>query len=177
MPIYSFYKIVCKDENIKDLYVGKTTDLKKRWTKHKFNCNNENDKKYNLKLYKFIRENGNIDNWNIIEIDKGEYDDKDSAIVEKYWVKELNATLNCIIPSRTHKEYYENNKEIINKKAKEYRKKNIEKIKEISKIYRENNIEKIKEINKKITCECGCEITKQNLTRHKKTKKHIDLMI
>ena len=111
MPVFIFYKIFCKDENIKDLYVGKTIDLKKRWVDHKNNCNNENDKKYNIKLYQFIRENGNINNWNIIEIEKNEYDDKDSAIRERYWIKELNATLNCKIPSRTPKENRENNKE------------------------------------------------------------------
>ena len=159
MPIFIFYKIVCKDENINDCYVGKTKDLKKRWREHKNKCNNENNKKYNLKLYQFIRENCNIDNWNIIEIEKGEYDDKDSFIRERYWIEKLNANLNCIIPSRTQREYQN-----------EYR--------ENYKEYYEDNIEKIKEIRKEIIiCECGCEITKNNLIRHRKTKKHIEKMI
>ena len=219
MPIFIFYKIVCKDENIKDCYVGKTKNLKKRWNCHKNTCNNENNKKYNLKLYQFIRENGGWNNFNMIEIEKNEYDDKDSAIRERYWIEELNANLNCIIPSRTKNEYCENYKEHLKEYKKEYNKKynkeyyedniekikqyyenNKEKIKETHKIYRENNIEKIKkthnkyyqnnkeilkeyrkrhyENNKeKIICECGCEITKVSLSRHLKSKKHIDLMI
>ena len=44
--------------------------------------------------------------------------------------------------------------------------------------YREKNKEHFKEKNKeKITCECGDYITKCNMLRHKKSKKHIDLMI
>jgi len=159
MPIYIFYKIVCKDENIKDCYVGKTTDLKRRWREHKKNCNNENRSEYNLKLYQFIRENDGWNNWNIIEIDKGEYDDKDSSIRERYWFEELNANLNCKTPSRTRKEFSE-----------EYYEKNKEKINETCKEYRDNNKEIL---NEKVICECGCEITKKNLIRHKKTKKHI----
>ena len=189
MPVFIFYKIFCKDENIKDLYVGKTTDLKRRWNNHKNRCNNENDKKYNLKVYEFIRENGGWNNFNMIEIEKNEYDDKDSAIRERYWIKELNATLNCIIPSRTKNEYRENYKEHLKEYKKEYNKKynkeyyedNIEKIKQ----YYENNKEKIKEYRKRhyennkeiIICECGCEITKKSLTRHKQSKKHIKRMI
>ena len=163
MSIYTFYKIICKDENIKDCYVGKTKDFKQRIRSHKNSCNNENCKDYNLKLYQFIRENGDWNNWNFIEIEKNEYDDKDSAIRERYWFEELNANLNCRIPSRTkkesHKEYRDNHKEYYKEKNKEYYQKNIEKQreyyennkekrKEQRKQYRENNIEKIKEKNK-----------------------------
>ena len=34
------YKIVCNDLNIKDLYVGHTTDFTKRKYKHRLNCIN-----------------------------------------------------------------------------------------------------------------------------------------
>ena len=30
--------------------------------------------------------------------------------------------------------------------------------------------------NKKITCKCGCVITKNNLKQHESSKKHIDLI-
>ena len=164
MPEFTFYTIVSKDENIKDCYIGKTTNFKNRIREHKSSCYNENSKKYNLKLYQYIRENGGINNWNFIEIETNKYDDKDSAIRERYWVENLNATLNSLIPSRTLKEYYEknrkelneyqkeylyNNKDIIKKKAKEYRNKNIEIIKEKQKEYRKNNKEKIKEYQNK----------------------------
>ena len=61
------------------------------------------------------------------------------------------------------KEWYKNNKNIINQKHKEYRK---------------NNKEILNEKQRdKITCECGCEIVKRYLSTHLKSKKHIKLMI
>jgi hypothetical protein len=161
--IFTYYKIVSINENIKDIYVGKTTNFKKRVREHKNRCYNENDKKYNIKLYQFIRENGGWDNFNFIEIETNEYDDKDSSIRERYWIEELNATLNSYIPSRTSKEYQKYRKE--NKK--EQNKKN-------NKKYYEKNVEKI---NKKITCECGCEIVKRSLSIHLKTQKHQDYLL
>ena len=145
MPLYTFYKIVCKDENIKDCYVGKTKNLNKRIISHKNSYNNENGKDYNLKLYQFIRENGDWNNWYFIEIDKDEYDNEDSAIKERYWIEELNANLNCRIPSRTRKEYYQNNREKRNEQRKQYRENNIEKIKEKEKEYYQNNKERRRE--------------------------------
>ena len=74
-----------------------------------------------------------------------------------------------------HKEYYQANKEKIKDKMKEYHQANKEKIKEYSKQYNEANKEQIKEYQKaKIECECGCEIRKDNMNRHKKSKKHLD---
>ena len=116
--IFIYYKIVSKNENIKDIYVGKTKNLKKRIIDHKSNCYNENRKCYNIKVYQYIRENGGWDNFNFIEIETNEYNDKDSAIREKYWVEDLKANLNSYIPSRTkkesQKEYRENNKKYFN---------------------------------------------------------------
>jgi group I intron endonuclease len=85
------------------------------------------------------------------------------------------------------KQYYEENKGKIKEYKKEYRQRNIDKIKQYYednkdkiKQYYEDNKDKIKqyyqknkdEINEKITCECGVELTKQNLSRHTKSKKH-----
>jgi len=78
------------------------------------------------------------------------------------------------------KEYLKNNKEKITEKTKEYYENNKEKLADQKKKYRENNKEKIKkyrENNKeKVTCECGCIVTKNDLSRHKKTIKHKNLM-
>ena len=49
------YKIVCTDLNIKDLYVGHTTDFKSRKRIHKYSCNTiSDDKRFNIKLYTII---------------------------------------------------------------------------------------------------------------------------
>ena len=44
MPDYNntiIYRIVCKDANITDCYVGHTTNMVKRRQQHKHTCNNE----------------------------------------------------------------------------------------------------------------------------------------
>ncbi len=170
MPIFSYYKIVSKDENIKDCYVGKTTNFKRRVIQHKSVCYNENCYEYYYKLYEYIRENGGWDNFDIIEIETNEYDEKDSAIRERYWIEELNANLNITIPSKTKeewsKEYIKKNKE----KIKEYNYKNIDKVREYKKKYRNNNIETI-------LCECGGKYQLYSKARHFKTKLHQEYLL
>ena len=65
---YSIYKIYSDFHD--DFYIGSTINLHRRIISHKTSCNNKNDHKYNLKIYKTIRENGGWDNWQIVEIDK-----------------------------------------------------------------------------------------------------------
>ena len=184
------YKLCCKDLSITDIYIGHTTDFRKRKNQHKTDCNNQKTKKYNLKVYQFIRDNGNWNNWDMIEIERFEaIDGNDAKKKERYWIEELKATLNSEIPLRTNKEYYEDNKEHyklyretnkekILEKAKEYYQNNLELITEKKKNIYQSNKEKINEKRKeKITCECGCFIRKDSLSEHQRTKKHIDLMI
>ena len=64
------YKICCNDITITDCYVGHTTNFSQRKSQHKSSCNNENSEQYNSFVYKFIRENGGWDNWNMIEIER-----------------------------------------------------------------------------------------------------------
>ena len=47
------YKIVCNDLNIKDLYVGHTTDFRRRKGGHKSRSSSSD-----MKIYKAIRDNG-----------------------------------------------------------------------------------------------------------------------
>ena len=39
-----FYKLVCKDLNVTECYVGHTTNFTKRKNAHKLACNNPKDK-------------------------------------------------------------------------------------------------------------------------------------
>ena len=52
------YKICCNDLNVKYVYVGHTTNFVKRKCNHKSDCNNNNSKSYDLKVYQTIRDNG-----------------------------------------------------------------------------------------------------------------------
>jgi hypothetical protein len=185
------YKICCKDPNITDEYIGHTKNLIHRRYQHKFNCNNEKNKDYNLKLYQYIRKNGGWDNWTLVQIEQCNCKNVNEAKSrERYFIELLKPSLNCDIPNRTQKEYLIDNKEEIAEKQKIYRESNKEKIAEKNKIYRESNKEKLAEKDKikyeknkekiaekakeKITCECGCEISKKGLARHRKTKRHLD---
>ena len=90
------------------------------------------------------------------------------------------------------KQLYEENKEKIKQRVKEYREENKEKIKQQAKEYRNIKKESIAARNKeyqqknkeiiskqrseKVTCECGCEVSRRNITRHIKSQYHINLM-
>jgi len=184
------YKIVCINLNITDLYVGSTSDFRKRKNQHKTCCNNVNDKRYNIKVYQMIRANGGWDNHSMLEIEKYSCSDGNEARTrERYWIEQLNSKLNTQIPNRTRKEYYiDNNEKVkeykkqyridnnekLKEQMKEYKIENKEKIKEQRKQYRIENNEKIKEQkNKRIHCSlCDCFYANGDKSKHCKTIKH-----
>ncbi len=93
------YKIICKDPNVTDKYVGHTTDLVRRRQCHKNSTCNENSEYYNLKLYKFIREHGGWDNWKMEIIAHYNCNNLNEAKQkEQEHYSELKATLNSIEP-------------------------------------------------------------------------------
>ena len=94
-----FYKICCKDEYVKELYIGHTTNFVQRKHGHKCACINEKDANHNLKVYKCIRDNGGWNNWKmeIIGFRKC-YDHYEARKVEQSYFESLNATLNSIEP-------------------------------------------------------------------------------
>ena len=98
------YKIYCKDENIKDIYVGHTTSFIKRKYQHKTCCNNLSNK---VKIYETIRHNGGWENWDMVEIAK--YNCKDSTearIKEQEYYELLKANLNSVPPFVNKYDYY-----------------------------------------------------------------------
>jgi hypothetical protein len=95
------YKIVSKDLNIKEVYVGHTTDFIKRKYSHKSLTENKNSRKYTYKLYNFIRQNGGWDNFEMLEIEKYSCNDSNEARTrERYWFELLNAKINSRYPQR-----------------------------------------------------------------------------
>ena len=134
------------------LYVGSTTDFHIRELNHRNIIYNKNDRHYNNKLYQNIRSNnGKYD----ILIHK-KYPCKNDFELRKEEERtriELNANLNM--------------KPCANLNMTQHQRKNR---KEYWKEYRIKNKDKLSE---KITCECGSNISRHNLTAHKKTKKHI----
>jgi len=215
MPDYSqgkIYKIV-NDSN-DNFYIGSTIQpLYKRMYHHK----NQHHRCMSKNLGVDIKDCIIVLVENIQCKDKDELLRKERFYIEKYRNEGLNI-VNKIIPGRTKKEYYEDNKEKIAeqtkklyekkktkrnqqqkenyeknkeyyiKKHKEYNKKNKETINKYAKEYREKYKQKTKEYyeknkdiiserkKEKITCECGSTFQKTELSRHKKTKKHIKFL-
>jgi len=206
------YKLCCKDTDITEIYIGSTCNFSRRKSAHKSNCNNINSRNCNLNVYKFIRNNGGFENWDMICVEQYEATDKrDLEMRERYWIDTLNSKLNCNRPcvsieeiketqaqyysenkdkiketqaryssenkdkiKETHAQYYSENKDKIKEYSSQYRSENKDKIKEYSSQYRSENKDKIKEDTaQKVICECGSEIRKDGLSKHTKTKKHI----
>ena len=139
------YKLCCKNTEIKDEYIGSTTNFRRRKWEHKSSCNNEESNKHGYYVYQFIRENGGWDNWDMIELEKYSATDKqDLHKRERFWIEELGTSLNVRIPSRNNKEWCQDNK----KKVASFKKK-----------YYENNKERIQE---------WCQNNKGKVTSYKK---------
>ena len=178
------YKITNDHNN--DVYVGSTCDtLTKRFSGHKnsLNCMNRNLSS----LYKLMNELG-FERFRIQLIENYPCEDiYQLRQREGFYIRQigtLNMRLAGITPEETkinklinekkrqqvkkeeikqkNKMHYELNKEILTQQAKDNYYKNKEKI--------------LSRIKEKVLCDCGCEIAKGNLSDHKRTKKHIDLM-
>ena len=171
------YKIFCKDENIKECYVGSTIDLNLIKSIHKNMCNNEKSVGYNYPVYRFIRDNGGFDNWNFLILENYPCRNKEQLLFkERYWFEKLGPMLNERYPVRSEDENKEYNKQYREKnieKEKERRKQYYEVNKEKEKQYYEKNREKILEKGKeKVECPCGSIVNRSSLSQHKKSQKH-----
>ena len=93
------YKIKCRDTNITEFYIGSSIEFNKRKAQHIIDINNINGRKYNYKIYKFIRDNGDFDNWEF-EIVKEYplYNIKELQLEEQKYIKLLNPQLNSKVP-------------------------------------------------------------------------------
>jgi hypothetical protein len=93
------YKITCKDSEIKDVYVGHTTNFVQRKHAHKQSCNNPKTPNYDCKLYNTIREKGGWSNWKMEIINFFNcYDHYEARQKEQEYFISLNANLNSIEP-------------------------------------------------------------------------------
>ena len=159
------YKLCCLDPNVKEIYVGSTTNFVERKKGHKGSHNNPNVKEYNYKVYQHIRAFGGWTNWEMVLIEYFPCDNElELGRRENYWKQELQSSLNSRTPPmyETKQEYmknvYETNKEVLKEKAK---------------LYKQDNKEQITEKNnQKYTCECGGRYTLIHRARHFRTKVH-----
>ena len=140
----------------KDLwYIGSTIEtLESRLSGHKYNS-----KYKNYTLYNVVRNTGGWKNFEISLIKEYACNDKANLIQEEQrCIDALQPTLN----ERRAYNSIEDNKEYTKKYIKKY--------------YEENKEEIRKKQETIMTCECGREIRKGDIARHRKTKIHIKLM-
>jgi hypothetical protein len=193
MPNYNLgciYKIKHnEDYDDENIYIGSTCNLIRRRCQHKTAFYNENDPNHNLPLYQYIRENGRWDNWIMIKIHDYNCNSKSELeIEERRMIDLLKPKLNKYIPTRSLKEWHQDNKEVLAEKRKGYREANREVIAEKDKkryqvnkqvilekrkeYYEENKGHILEKQKEKCKCDnCGVEITKKLLQRHKKSQK------
>ena len=149
------------------VYIGSTCNFTTRKGHHKRSIYNQNGKQYNYKLYKTIRNNDW--NWDMKPYKEYPCENRTQLIIEEERLrKELNADLNmmCCGTGLSKEDY-----------KKQYRIENKDKNIEYQKHYKFQNKDKLLEQRKqKITCECGCVVSRSHLTRHKTSNKHIKRM-
>jgi len=148
---YTFYKIVCLDEDLDLCYVGSTSNWKMRGHSHKHHCYNENSKKYNTKLYITIRENGGWDNFKMIQLgQEKQLTLREAEAIEEEYRQQNNANMNgkrCFITEEQKKELWKSN-------------------------YDKNGYKKLE----KVECECGIVVCRTHLPKHKKSDRHLELI-
>ena len=154
------YRIYCKNETIKDFYIGSSTNLSVRIGVHKCRCNNKDTEGYYLKLYEFIRENGGWENFNVEVIEYFNCNSKKKLIQkEQEYINKLKHSLNYLNAYRSE----EIKKEQKQKTYKKYRES------EHGSQYREKYRKE-----KKYCKYCDNFISKGAWAKHTKTKIHLE---
>lgn len=190
MPDYKkgcIYKII--SSNTDKIYIGSTTTkLESRLSEHKYDykryLNGTRKTSHSFEILK----NGD---YQIILIENFSCENKKELEQRERFYIEQNKDIcvNKYIPTRTKKEWLEQNKDEMIEYRKNYYLNNKDKIKEWSDDYYEKNREKKIEYNKKyasenkdkitarwkqkLKCECGDFISYTHLNRHRKTKLHL----
>ncbi len=144
------YKLCCKDPNIKDCYIGSTTNFILRNYQHKHATNNEKGKQYNQLIYKCIRQNGGWDNWKMckLKVITQKLSKTELERIERSYIEREESAVNVLIPTRTYLEY-QHISERYQEYQQNYRRTHIEKTEEYNRIYRKQNSDKMKEYKAK----------------------------
>jgi hypothetical protein len=176
------YKIEPLNGDEGDVYIGATSKeyLSQRMTAHRSDYRawlNKKSKSYTTSFKLF--EKYGVVNCSIIlleSVNAKSFDELKAR--EQYYIKNISC-VNKVIPLQTEKEYNQKYKAQHKEEIKLYEQTvNREKRNAISKRYYDANKEKImlqKSLQYKPTeCQCGSIVRKIEMTRHNKTKKHIE---
>ena len=142
------YKIKCIDRNIKDIYVGSTTNFSKRKSQHKYYCNTPQHIKNKFYVYQFIRAHGGWENWKMVSIKLYPCNSKlELRMEEERVIEELEefSTLNRSKAYRSEeqrKEYHQNWQRENPESRRRWYHNNIEERRAKRRIYVKNNKDK-----------------------------------
>ena len=104
MNFSCIYRLQCKDKEITEFYIGSTKHYSIRKRLHKCDCTNINSNEYNRKIYKFMREHGGWDNWEmIVEVKTPNHTKEERIILEQIFLEIFEPTLNCYNSSGKNK--------------------------------------------------------------------------
>ena len=151
------------------MYIGHTTDLRKRRNSHKQRCMMESCSQYNYKVYKFIRCHGGWGNWEVILIETRTCESSlDACKHERFLIETNKASLNGNIPTRSMSEWWNDRPEEKKVQRDEYK----------HNWYMDNKTRIQAYRNGSVMCEhCGSTYTVANKSRHEKTQKHKQLVL
>jgi hypothetical protein len=198
------YKIV--DNTNGNIYIGSTCEptLARRLAGHRgyFNSYLKGGSVSKVSYFKILENN----DYSIVLLEEYPCETKDQLLSRERYYIENNDCVNKVIPSRTAKEYYQDNRDKIKEyyqdnrdkikkyyqdnrdkikkyyqdnrdKRKEYNTKNKDKIIDYQKeYYNKTKEDKLKKLNEKVICECGSICSRSGLTEHLKTNKHKKLI-
>lgn len=192
------YKLVCKNPEKKEIYVGSTKNIHQRAYNHYLTSINPNSKEYNVKKNVYIRENGGWDNFELVKLCDFEYTERvELRKKEQEYIDALKPSLNQFRAynwkgydqiyrdsrkdkkAESNRKYYLKNKErlIANKKIyrakKKEEKKKLEEIKKLEE--QENNLQtQLTQLNK--TLEVFKKLKEENTALRKELngQKEID---
>ena len=154
------------------VYYGSTTQkyLSVRLCQHK--SDSKDCTKHNTCASKLLYADGASVTITLVENVK-DCKDKYELQARERWYIENNECVNKVVPGRTRQEYRVINRESLKVYHKEYNKQNATVRNEYRKTYREKNRAEISTwATTKIKCECGCTVSKTNLSAHRKTDRH-----
>ena len=166
MPNYQLgkiYKLSSPSANI--VYYGSTCEkyISTRLAKHRSDYKHYlNNKGNNKGRYTYSFKVLECEDYKIELLEKYPCNNVDQLETRERWYIENNECVNKVIPTRTKKEWEQDNREYILEQRQEYR---------------TNNKDKLNaRASQKIVCQCGCQIRRNHIARHIKTKKHLDLV-
>ena len=184
------YKLARRDGQ-GECYVGSTCDIRTRRTNHKTRCTNPNAKEHHFPVYEHIRANGGWDEWECVPIESYPCENKiDLEIRERHWVDTLKPALNAQLPAAAalaggfaeykaeyRAEYYAANREALLVQKAEYYEANRETCRERQNEYYAANRETIlAKQAERVRCDCGDEVRRNWMPRHRRSNKHQRLM-